>query len=135
MPTVTLTFPEVSQAVEFYVTASRIADVDEYENFDEDGHALGGGMSYLFSLKGRTYLRFLADYQQIRYDSRAWDYINETSSDRRYDNLTSLGLEYNFQITKRFDLMTRYTFVHTHSNVNVYDYDQHIVQAGLSLNF
>jgi hypothetical protein len=132
---VTLTFPDIHQAVEFYLTASLVADVDDYENFDEDAHARGGGMSYLVSLKGRTYFRFLADYQQIRYDSRAWDYLNESSPDRRSDNLTSLGLEQNLQLTQRLDFMARYTFVHTHSNVAVYDYDQHIVQAGLSVSF
>ena len=100
VPTVTLTFPDIHQAVEFYLTASLVADVDDYENFDEDAHARGGGMSY-----------------------------------RRSDNLTSLGLEQNLQLTQRLDFMARYTFVHTHSNVAVYDYDQHIVQAGLSVSF
>lgn len=135
VPTVTLTFPDINQAVEFYMTASQIADVDEYENFDEDGHSLGGGMSYLISLKDRSYLRFLGDYQQIRYDSRAWDYLNETAADKRYDNLTSLGIEHNLQITRNLDFLARYTFVHTHSNVDFYDYDQHIIQAGVSMKF
>ena len=134
-PTVTISFPEINQAVDFYGTISQIEDVDQYPTFDEDGRALGAGMSYLISFKDRNIFRILGDYQQIDYDSRAWDYLNETSSDQRQDNLTSLGIEYGIQINDMLDFMARYTFVHTHSNVDIYDYDQHIVQGGISFNF
>lgn len=134
-PTVTLKFPEVNQAVEFYAMASQIEDVDEYPEFDEDGRSLGVGLSYLISIKDRTYFRLLTDYQRVDYDSRAWDYLDENSSDKRRDILTSLGAEFNYQFTRHLDFTARYTFVHTHSNVAIYDYDQHIVQAGVLLNF
>jgi hypothetical protein len=134
-PTATFKLPDSSQAVEVYGKISQILDVDPYPSFDEDGHSLGGGMAYLISLKDRTYFRILGDYQRIYYDSRAWDYINESSSDKRHDIAASLGAEYNFQITRYLDLMASYTFIHTHTNVAIYDYDKHIVQAGVSFKF
>lgn len=134
-PTVTWKFPERRQAIEFYAMLSQLEDVDEYPTFDEDGHSLGGGLSYLISLRERTYFRLLTDYQRVEYDARAWDYLNEVSDDQRQDILTSLGAEFNYQLTARLDFLVRYTFVHTHSNVAIYDYDQHIVQAGVSVNF
>lgn len=134
-PTITVSFPEKNQAIEFYGTWSQIEDVDEYPEFDEDGRSFGGGMSYLFTPVDRHAFRVLADYQQIDYDSRAWDYLNETTSDKRHDMLTSLGAEHTFRITDHLDFMARYTFVHTHSNVDIYDYDQHIVQAGMALHY
>ena len=69
------------------------------------------------------------------YDSRVWDYLNEFASDKRHDISTSIGAEYNFQINRRIDFKVSYTFIHTHSNVDIYDYDKHIVQAAASLNF
>jgi hypothetical protein len=33
------------------------------------------------------------------------------------------------------DLYSTYSYIHTNSNVSIYDYDRHIVEAGVSLPF
>lgn len=134
-PTVTWKFPDINQAVEFYGMVSRVKDVDPYPDFDEDGHSRGGGMAYLLFSKNRTYFRLIGDYHHIYYDSRAWDYLNEFTNDKRHDISSSIGFEHNIQINRTCDFLFSYTFVHAHSNVDIYDYDKHIVQAGVSVNF
>lgn len=134
-PTLTVKFPALNHAVEAYGMASKINDVDEYVDFDEDGYSLGGGLGYLIFSKNRTYFRIAGDHHRIRYDSKGNDYINTVTTDKRQDLVTSLGAEHNIQITDYCDLNLNYTYIHTHSNVKFYDYDKHILQAGVSLNF
>jgi hypothetical protein len=135
VPTLTLKIPNANHALEFYGMLDRIYDVDEYEDFDEDGHSRGGGIAYLVYSKTRSYFRVLSDYRHTYYDSRGWDYINTTTPDKRHDVLMSASAEHNIQLTDVCDLNLNYTYVHTHSNVKIYDYDKHILQAGVSVKF
>ena len=45
------------------------------------------------------------------------------------------GLDILFQITDHFGLYLNYAFIHSDSNVDLYEYDRHLVGGGVALKF
>ena len=45
------------------------------------------------------------------------------------------GVDIQFQITDVFGVYAMYSYIHSHSNVDLYDYDRNIAEAGLALKF
>jgi hypothetical protein len=135
-PTLTYLIPNTKQAVALYGIGARIDDRDNNSTLNEDGKTLGGGCAYLYLFENKSLVRLSLDYQHTRYDARVADYGNGSSSaDNREDNAIVAGLDVLFKITDHFGLFVNYAFIHSASNVALYEYDRHVVHGGVSWKF
>jgi hypothetical protein len=133
-PTLTYEVPGLRQAIEAYGLIAQINDDDDFA-VDEDAVAGGAGLGYILFSQNRSYIRLSAEYQNVDYDAAVIDYGTSANTDDRSDNILSGNLELNYQLFSRMDLYSTYSYIHTNSNVSIYDYDRHIVEAGVSLPF
>ena len=134
-PTLTYLVPETSQAVALYGIGALIDDRDDVDT-DEDGESIGGGCAYLYFFQNKSRVRLSLDYQHTDYDARLFDYdMNPLHTDKRTDKIMSAGLDILFQLTSHFGLYTNYSFLHTTSNVEEYEYNRHLVEGGVALKF
>jgi len=136
VPTLTYLIPDTKQALAIYAIAAQIDDRDRNDWLDEDGKTFGGGCSYLYYFAGGSRVRLSLDYQHTIYDSYVWQYASTSTSDfsdRRGSDVLVAGLDILFQITNHIGLYADYAFVHSNSNVGLFEYDRHIVEGGLAL--
>ena len=134
-PTLTYLIPETSQAVALYGIGALIDDRDDV-NTDEDGESLGGGCAYLYFFQNNSRVRLSMDYQHTKYDARVVDYnTTSVSTDKREDDTVVAGLDILFQINTILGLYTNYSFIHSNANVDLYEYDRHVVEGGVALKF
>jgi len=135
-PTLTYLIPDTRQAVALYGIGAQIDDRDKNRTLDEDGETLGVGCAYLYAFENKSRVRLSLDYQNTIYDARVVDYgTASTSRDERADNAIVAGLDILFQITGHFGLYINYAFIHSNSNVALYEYDRHVLAGGVSLKF
>ena len=135
-PTITYLIPDTRQAVAFYGIGARIDDWDENKTLDEDGETLGVGCAYLYAFENRSRVRLSLDYQHTTYDARLVDYgRGSVSTDEREDDAIVAGLDILYQMTDHVGLYLNYAFIHSDSNVDLYEYDRHVVQGGVSFKF
>ncbi len=131
-PTLTYLIPQTDQAVAIYGNASLIDDKDNV-TLDEDGSAIGGGCAYILFFQKNSRIRLSLDYQHTGYDANVIDYgTNSISQDNREDDSLTAGLDMLFQINSYFGLFSSYSYIHSSSNVETFDYGRHLVEAGLS---
>ncbi|MFP4225559.1 MAG: hypothetical protein ACLFRF_02430 [Desulfobacterales bacterium] len=133
-PTLTFKIPDRLQAIEAYGFVSHINDDDDYA-VDEDAIGAGAGIGYIIFSQDRSYIRLSAEYQNTGYDAAVADYGISTNTDDRSDNALSANLELNYQLLSYMDLYSNYSYIHTNSNVSIYDYDRHIIEGGVSFSF
>jgi hypothetical protein len=134
-PTITYLIPGTRQAVAVYGIGARIDDRD-HSPLDEDGESLGAGCAYVLFFQGSSRIRFSLDYQNTRYDAEVIEYETASLSlDRRKDDTLVAGVDVQYQFTEIFGVYAVYSYIHSHSNVDLYDYDRNIVEAGLALKF
>jgi hypothetical protein len=135
-PALTYLIPDTRQAVALYGIGARIDDWDRNKTLDEDGKTLGGGCAYVYVFENKSRVRLSLDYQRTSYDARVADYATASmSKDNREDDAIVAGLDILFQITDHFGLYANYAFIHSHSNVALYEYDRHVAQGGVALKF
>ncbi len=135
-PTLTYLIPETKQAVAVYAIGSLIDDRDDDLEFDEDAEALGVGCAYLWFFNGGSRVRLSLDYQNSVYDALVIDYDTASvSTDEREDDIIVAGLDAQYQLTDIFGIYVNYSYIHSNSNVSLYEYDQNIVEAGVALKF
>ena len=138
-PTLTYLIPNTRQAVSFYGIGARMDDRDKNKLLDEDGVTLGGGCAYLYTFENKSRVRLSLNYQHTAYDNaRVWDYPTASgsfSADKRKDDAIVAGLDILFQITDHFGLYLNYAFIHSNSNVDLYEYNRHLVGGGVALKF
>lgn len=134
-PTVTYLIPTLNHAFAFYGLATIINDMDDI-SADEDGDALGGGCAYLVYFENRSQIRFSASYQNTSYDARIVDYMGvSTSEANRKDDTVMASIDVEFPLHSILDLFLSYSYVHSSSNVDLYDFDRNIIEAGISLHY
>jgi hypothetical protein len=135
-PTITYLIPDTRQAVSFYGIGAQIDDRDK-NSFDEDGITLGGGCAYLYFFENKSRVRLSLNYQHTTYDNAiVLDYPTASlSSDKRKDDAIVAGLDILLHITDHFGLYINYAFIHSNSNVDLYEYDRHLVGGGVELKF
>ncbi len=134
-PTLTYFIPQTSQAMAVYGIGSIIDDRDNFL-LDEDAEALGAGCAYLLFFQNSSRIRLSLDYQHSIYDARVIDYQTlSVSTDEREDDLIMAGLDIQYQLTEIFGVYTNYSFIHSNSNVDLYEYDRHMVEAGVAFKF
>jgi len=135
-PTVTYLIPQTSQAVAVYGIGSRIDDRDDDKILDEDGKTYGGGCAYLYFFQNKSRIRLSVDFQHTHYDAWVVDYGTDSVStnDRKDDSLVA-GVDIQFQLNEFFGIYTNYSFIHSNSNVDLYEYDRNIVEAGIAFKY
>ncbi|MHB8773362.1 MAG: hypothetical protein ACYC7J_20420 [Syntrophales bacterium] len=135
-PTLTYLFPNSRQAVALYGIAARIDDRDNDRARNEDGKTLGGGCAYVYAFENRSRVRLSLDYQHTTYEARVVEYGTASlSTDKRADNAVVAGLDFLFPLTDHLGLYMNYAFMHSNSNVDLFEYDRHVVQGGVALRF
>ncbi len=136
-PSLAYLIPDTRQAVAIYAIGAIMEDKDKDEYLDEDGKTLGGGCAYLYYFENKSRVRLSLDYQHTTYDANVWDYDYGLtgSTDKRENDSIIAGLDMLFQVTDHLGLYINYAFIHADSNVDFYEYDRHLVEGGLVLNF
>jgi hypothetical protein len=137
-PTLAYLIPNTRQAVALYGIGAKIDDQKENEPVDlaEDGVTLGGGGAYLYFFGNKSRVRLSLDYQHTAYDAFVWQYASTSDfSAKRENDAIVAGLDILYQITDHFGLYFNYAFIHSNSNVDMYEYDRHLVEGGLAVNF
>ena len=135
-PALTYLIPETRQAVALYGVGAWMDDRDQNNALDEDGTTLGVGCAYLYAFENRSRVRLSLDFQHTTYDERVVDYRRASlSTDKREDKTVAAGLDVLFRITSRFGLYINYAFIHSRSNVDLYEYDRHVAEGGVAFNF
>lgn len=150
-PTLTYLIPETSQAVAFYGIASIIDDrdaslrddagnvkLDQDGNpiLDEDAGAYGAGCAYVLFFQNSSRIRLSLGYQHTKYNARVIDYdTSSVSNDQREDNSIVAGVDIQYQFTEIFGIYSNYSFVHSSSNVDLYEYNRNIIECGIALKY
>jgi hypothetical protein len=146
MPTITYLLPGFDHAVSINGFFSHIVDKDDLElngvDLDEDGDTSGGGCAYLFYFVKNGRIRISADYQHTKYDDTESNYAifidsnyNLTSQDKREDDILLANLDVQFQLNSFSAIYSSYSYILTHSNIELYDYDRNVVEAGVSFRY
>lgn len=134
-PTATYLIPDTNHALALFGLASIINDRDDI-SADEDGKSLGAGCAYLIYFENNSRIRFSGSYQNTSYDAKVIDYMGiSTSEDKREDDTIMAGIDGEFSINSMIGLFASYSYIHSSSNVDLYDYNRSIVEAGLSLHY
>lgn len=134
-PTLTYLIPDTRQAVAFYGIGARIDDRDKTEYLDEDGKTIGAGCAYLYFFPNKSRVRLSLDYQHTTYDATVWDYGFSGSTDKRENDAIAAGLDILYRVTDHIGLYMNYAFIHSDSNVDFFEYERHLVEGGLAVNF
>jgi hypothetical protein len=134
-PTVTYLIPNTRQALALYGIGAKIDDEDDDKWLDEDGKTFGGGLAYLYFFENKSHIRLSVDYQHTTYDALVWQYGTSMSTDERDSDALVAGLDILVLFSKHFGAFMNYTFIHSDSNVDLYEYDRHLVEGGLALKF
>jgi hypothetical protein len=150
-PTLTYLIPETSQAVAFYGIASIIddrdaalrddsgnviRDQDGNPTLDEDAGAFGAGCAYVLFFQKSSRIRLSLDYQRTKYNARVVDYgTSSDSNNQRVDNGIVAGVDIQYQFTEILGIYTNYSYIHSSSNVDLYDYNRNIIEGGIALKY
>ncbi len=135
-PTLTYLMPSSASAVAAYGLAARIEDRDDNVTLDEDGTSLGLGFAYILFFEKISRARFSIDYTYTDYDSFVREYGTDSGSDEnREDRVLTTSLDIQYHITPVIGIYTTYSFIHSMSNVDTYDYNRHILELGIALKY
>ena len=138
-PTLTYLIPDTRQAVSVFGIVARndYKKKNSYNNYYNDGVSWGGGCAYLYIFENKSRVRLSLNYQQTTYDAdRVWQYQSTSDfSEKRKEEAIAAGLDILLPITDHFGLYVNYAFIHSNSNVDLYEYDRHLAGVGLELKF
>lgn len=136
-PTLTYMIPDTRQAVAIYGVCAKIQDKDDDEFLDEDGKTLGGGLAYLYFFPNKSRVRLSVDYQKTEYDAFLWHYGKGTSAsqEKRENESIVAGVDALIMLARNFGLYASYSYIHSTSNLDMYEYNRHLVEGGLALKF
>lgn len=135
-PTVTYRLPKLNHAVSVNVLAAKIKDEDDIPDINDDGDTIGVGCAYLIFFEKLSLIRVSVDYEDTEYNGRVADYQSSSlSRSHRDDKILSAGLDAQYNFTPHVGLFSSYTYVHSDSNVDVYEYNRSVIQAGVALRY
>jgi len=77
---------------------------------------------FKFNLQGDVFLQF-------------FDNVNTFFDKRRRDQVYSLSSLLSCEVFKNIDIQFQYTYVNDQSNINLYQYDRHVVSGGVQYRF
>jgi len=105
-----------------------IKDWTEGKNWEYLGHKIGASALYPFwdkfrlSLSGEVFLQ-------------NFDNTHTIYQKKREDQTYTVGTMFTYEIIKNLELQVRYTYVKEESNLDIYDYNRHIVSTGLQYKY
>jgi hypothetical protein len=135
-PTATYVLPFPNQAIAVNAMAAKIIDIDNIKELNEDGVTIGAGCAYLIFFEQSSRIRLSLDYQHTEYDAKLVDYaMGSVSQSHREDNILSANLDLQYNFTSHAGLFTSYTYAHSNSNIDVYEYDRSIIEGGIALRY
>lgn len=123
-------------AAAIYGLYARIKDKDDDLILNENGTSYGAGVSYIYFFKKLSSARFSIDYSDTDYNASVRDYgINPDLYDKRKDRVLTSSLNLRLQVTTNFAYYATYYFIHSDSNVEIYDHNRQILKAGIIFNY
>lgn len=138
-PTYTFVFSDFRQAMSVYAIASTISDKDDNKKQNEDGVLWGCGFAYNRLMTDKSDIRLSMEFTTALYEAAVSTYntytITSFSMDDREDKLMTAGVKYNYRINSSAGLYTRYSFIHSTSNVELNNYDRNIIEVGISYSY
>ncbi|MCU0598506.1 MAG: hypothetical protein MUE70_04510 [Desulfobacterales bacterium] len=151
MPTTTYLIPGSVHAVAANILYAHIMDGDDSIlgnsesteiNLDEDGNTFGAGCAYIYYFKNRGRIRMSADYQRAEYDATVANYIqaiNDVSTrypqNKREDDILLANVDIQFPLSSFLSVYSSYSYIHTNSNVDLYEYDRNLIEGGFMLRY
>jgi hypothetical protein len=133
-PSVTYLMDSKTGAVAVYANAAKIEDEDD-AILNENGTSFGVGFSYFYFNKSISALLSVA-YSNTDYESFVKEYVtNCASQDKRTDKVLTSTLDIDYRITPIFGIYAAYSFIHSHSNIDFYDHNRQIFEAGIAFKF
>lgn len=136
LPTVTYLIPQTKQAVAVYGIGSITDDRDDDKTLDEDGKTYGCGCAYLYFFENKSRIRLSLDYQNTKYDARVVDYgTGSVSAENREDDNIVAGLDIQYQLNKYNAIYCSYSYIHSNSNIDIYEYDRNIIKVGIAFKY
>jgi len=119
-------------AAALYGSYAQIKDKDSDLMLDEDGTSHSVGFSYIHFFRKLNSARFSIDYSNTDYNASVGDYgIEPDLYDNRKDRMLTSSLNMRLQSTKNFAYYVTYYFIHSDSNVEIYDHNRQILKAGI----
>ena len=135
-PTVTYLMRSGTKAIGFYGLAAQIEDRDANTVLDENGTSLGMGCSYFHFFKELSRTRFSIDYMNTEYDALVKDYGSDSASQKnREDRILTTSIDIRYFFTPITAVYTTYSFIHSKSNVETFDYNRHILEFGIAIRY
>jgi len=120
----------------FYGSYARIKDEDDDLMLDEDGTSYGTGVLYIHIFNKLTSARFSIDYSDTDYNASVGYYgMDSDLFEKRKDRVLTSSLNLRLQSTKNFAYFMNYHFIHSNSNVEIYDHNRQILKAGIIFNY
>ena len=134
LPAVTRLMNSGSEAITFYGHAAKIEDKDTDAILNEDRKTYGAGISYFFTAGEAGSVLISMGYAEADFDAFIREYEPETeSNDRRSDQVVTAGLDLFSRFTPHMGFYASYSYNNVSSNVAAYDYQRHILEAGISV--
>jgi hypothetical protein len=121
-------------AVAVYGNAAKIDDEDD-AILNENGTSFGAGFSYIYFKESIGALLSVA-YSNTDYESFVIEYVTNCDiQDKRTDKVLTSTLDIRYRITSIFGIYATYSFIHSDSNVDFYDHNRQIFEAGIAFKF
>jgi hypothetical protein len=83
-----------------------------------------------------------ADYQRAEYDATVANYIqaiNNVSTrypqNKREDDILLANVDIQFPLSSFLSVYSSYSYIHTNSNVDLYEYDRNLIEGGFMLRY
>lgn len=133
-PAVTRLLDSGSKAIVFYGHAARIEDKDDDAILNEDRKTIGAGLSYFFTSGESGSALVSVGYAKADFEALIREYDPEAeSNDRRSDRAASASINILSRTAPHVGFYAGYAYIHNSSNMSVFDYQRHILEAGISL--
>jgi tetratricopeptide (TPR) repeat protein len=92
-------------------------------------------VSALYPVTDRLKLNSFFEYLVAPYTHRFFDGNPDNVNPKRLDNIIIFGAQASYTIYKGLDVNVHYFLVRAYSNINLYDYDRHIVGCQIGYNY
>lgn len=133
-PAVTRLLNSGTEAIAVYGHAAEIEDKDDVTPLNEDRRTFGAGASYFFTSGDNSSAMISVDYTKVDFSTAAEDFNSAAESiGRRSDRVVNARLDIFSRLASHMGLYATYSYIRNRSNIASYDYQRHILEAGISL--
>lgn len=135
-PAVTRLLGSGSKAIALYAHAAKIEDKDTSSVLNEDRKTFGGGVSYFFT-SGETGSGLISVvYTGTDFEASIEDYDPTVqSNDKRNDQAITASIDLLTRVAAHMGFYATYSYSDNRSNITVFDYKRHTLEAGISVSY